>query len=97
MRIASELWVNGENAPSDRIVVDRAKIGAALSKRLIDGLDELRLNLDSPSFAHPNYANLFDDQDGERHSLILLRSAFRLGEVNPSPRSPIQKLGPLDN
>src|SRR5690606_22617006 len=37
VRIASELWVNGDNAPSDRIVVDRAKIGAALSKRLIDG------------------------------------------------------------
>ena len=68
---------------------------AGLSKSDIDGYfcagdapglgtatmaEYLGLKLDDPSFAAPIYANLFDDEDGEGHSLIWSRSNSRRGD-----------------
>ena len=39
-----------ENAPSHRVLVGRAEIGAAWSKRSNEGRDYLGLKLDDPSF-----------------------------------------------
>ena len=61
VRIVREDSVPNENAPSHRVFVGRAEIGAACSKRSAEGRDYLSLKLDDPSFAHPIYANLFDD------------------------------------
>ena len=80
VRIVPDLRASGENAPSHRILVGRAEIGAAWSKRSNEGRDYLGLKLDDPSFSHPIYANLFDDEDGEGHSLIWSRPNSRRGE-----------------
>jgi uncharacterized protein (DUF736 family) len=63
-----------DNAPSHRVFVGRAEIGAAWSKRSNEGRDYLSLKLDDPSFSTPIYANLFDDADGETFTLIWSRS-----------------------
>jgi uncharacterized protein (DUF736 family) len=73
VRIVPELRTTGDNAPSHRVLVGRAEIGAAWSKRSNEGREYLGLKLDDPSFNAPIYANLFDDEDGESHSLIWSR------------------------
>jgi uncharacterized protein (DUF736 family) len=77
VRIVPEARVTGENAPSHRVFVGRAEIGAAWSKRSNEGHDYLGLKLDDPSFNAPIYANLFADEDGEGHSLIWSRPRSR--------------------
>ena len=62
-----------ENAPSHRVYVGRAEIGAAWSKRSTEGRAYLSVKLDDPSFTAPIYANLFDDEDGEGYTLIWSR------------------------
>jgi uncharacterized protein (DUF736 family) len=79
-RIVPETRITGENAPSHRVVVGRAEIGAAWSKRSSEGRDYLGLKLDDPSFTAPIFANLFDDEDGESYSLIWSRPSRRNGE-----------------
>lgn len=61
VRIVPDIRANGENVPSHRVLVGRAEIGAAWSKRSTEGRDYLSLKLDDPSFTQPIYANLFDD------------------------------------
>ena len=73
VRIVSEARATGENAPSHRVFVGRAEIGAAWSKRSNEGRAYLGLKLDDPSFNAPIYANLFDDEEGEGFSLIWSR------------------------
>ena len=73
VRIVPETARTGDNAPSHRIFVGRAEIGAAWSKRSGEGRDYLSVKLDDPSFNTPIYANLFDDEDGEGYSLIWSR------------------------
>ena len=73
VRIVPEANRSGENAPSHRVYVGRAEIGAAWSKRSEEGRDYLSLKLDDPSFNAPIYANLFDDEDGEGYTLIWSR------------------------
>lgn len=73
VRIVPETDRASENAPSHRIFVGRAEIGAAWSKRSNEGRDYLSLKLDDPSFTVPIYANLFADADGESFSLIWSR------------------------
>jgi uncharacterized protein (DUF736 family) len=75
-----DLRATGENAPSHRVLVGRAEIGAAWSKRSNEGRDYLGLKLDDPSFNAPIYANLFDDEDGESYSLIWSRPNGRRGD-----------------
>ena len=73
VRIVPDTNQASENAPSHRVLVGRAEIGAAWSKRSNEGRDYLGLKLDDPSFTAPIYANLFDDEDGEGYSLIWSR------------------------
>ncbi|MBP9950302.1 MAG: DUF736 domain-containing protein [Cypionkella sp.] len=77
VRIVPDLRASGENAPSHRVLVGRAEIGAAWSKQSNEGRAYLGLKLDDPSFAAPIYANLFADEDGEGHSLIWSRPSNR--------------------
>jgi uncharacterized protein (DUF736 family) len=73
VRIVPEANRVTDNAPSHRVFVDRAEIGAAWSKRSNEGREYLSLKLDDPSFTAPIYANLFEDEDGEGYSLIWSR------------------------
>ena len=77
VRIVPEVSRSGENAPSHRVFVGRAEIGAAWSKRSNEGRDYLGLKLDDPSFTAPIFANLFDDEEGEGFSLIWSRPSRR--------------------
>ncbi|MER9675007.1 DUF736 domain-containing protein [Mesorhizobium sp. M0208] len=80
VRIVPDSRQVGENAPSHRVFVRRAEIGAAWSKKSNEGRDYLGLKLDDPSFNAPIYANLFDDEEGEGFSLIWSRPSRRNGE-----------------
>jgi len=80
VRIVPEANRSGENAPSHRVFVGRAEIGAAWAKRSNEGRDYLGLKLDDPSFTAPIYANLFDDEDGDGYSLIWSRPNRRNSE-----------------
>jgi uncharacterized protein (DUF736 family) len=79
VRIVPETNRSNDNAPSHRVYVGRAEIGAAWSKRSEEGRDYLSVKLDDPSFTAPIYANLFDDEDGEGYTLIWSRPAKRNG------------------
>ena len=80
VRIVPEANRVTDNAPSHRVFVGRAEIGAAWSKRSNEGRDYLSLKLDDPSFTAPIYANLFEDEDGEGYSLIWSRGRRANGE-----------------
>ena len=80
VRIVRETEAASESAPSHRVFVGRAEIGAAWSKRSNEGRSYLGLKLDDPSFNSPIYANLFDDEDGEGFSLIWSRPNGRRGD-----------------
>jgi uncharacterized protein (DUF736 family) len=80
VRIVPETTSANEDAPSHRVYVGRAEIGAAWSKRSTQGRDYLSVKLDDPSFTAPIYANLFEDEDGEAYSLIWSRSSRRNGD-----------------
>ena len=80
VRIVPETSRSGDNAPSHRIYVGRAEIGAAWSKRSNEGRDYLGLKLDDPSFTAPIFANLFADEEGEGFSLIWSRPNRRNGD-----------------
>src|ERR1700749_2824274 len=73
VRIVAETNRSNDNAPSHRVYVGRAEIGAAWSKRSEEGRDYLSLKLDDPSFNAPIYANLFDDEGGEGYTLLWSR------------------------
>ena len=80
VRIIPEEDHANDNAPSHRVFVGRAEIGAAWSKRSNEGRDYLSLKLDDPSFTAPIYANLFNDEDGDGYSLIWSRPSRRNGD-----------------
>jgi uncharacterized protein (DUF736 family) len=71
---------DNENAPSHRVFVGRAEIGAAWTKRSNEGRDYLSVKLDDPSFTAPIFANLFDDEDGKSYNLIWSRARRTNGE-----------------
>jgi uncharacterized protein (DUF736 family) len=73
VRIVPQDSRSNDNAPSHRVFVGKAEIGAAWSKTSNEGRDYLAVKLDDPSFTAPIYANLFDDEDGKSHSLIWSR------------------------
>ena len=79
VRIIPETNRSNDNAPSHRVYVGRAELGAAWSKRSEEGRDYLSVKLDDPSFTAPIYANLFNDEDGEGYTLIWSRPAKRNG------------------
>jgi uncharacterized protein (DUF736 family) len=74
VRIVPEPNRANDNAPTHRVYVGRAEIGAAWSKRSEEGRDYLSVKLDDPSFNAPIYANLFDDEDGDGFTLIWSRA-----------------------
>ena len=80
VRIVPETTRASDNAPSHRVYVGRAEIGAAWSKRSTEGRDYLSVKLDDPSFNAPIYAKLFDDADGETFTLIWSRSRKQNGD-----------------
>jgi uncharacterized protein (DUF736 family) len=73
VRIVPETSRASDNAPSHRILVGKAEIGAAWAKRSSEGRNYLGTKLDDPSFAAPIYANLIADEDDKTHSLIWSR------------------------
>lgn len=80
VRITAETDQTSENAPSHRVFVGRAEIGAAWSKQSQEGRDYLSVKLDDPSFPAPIYANLFAEDDGETFSLVWTRARKTSGE-----------------
>ena len=80
VRIVPDANRANENAPSHRVMVGRAEIGAAWTKQSNEGREYLGLKLDDPSFTAPIYANLFDDEDGESYNLIWSRPSKRNGD-----------------
>ena len=80
VRIVPEANRVSDNAPSHRVFVGRAEIGAAWSKRSNEGRDYLSLKLDDPSFNAPIFANLFDDEEGDGFTLIWSRPSKRNGD-----------------
>ena len=73
VRIVSETSDN-ESAPSHRVFVGRAEIGAAWAKTSKEGRDYLSIKLDDPSFNAPIFASLFADEDGKAFNLIWSRT-----------------------
>ncbi len=80
VRIVPEPSRTNDNAPSHRVFVGRAEIGAAWPKRSTEGRDYLSVKLDDPSFNAPIYANLFDAEDGETFNLIWSRGRRQNGD-----------------
>ena len=78
VRIVPETNRMSDNAPSHRVFVGRAEIGAAWSKRPSEGRDYLSVKLDDPSFTAPIYANLVED--GEAFTLIWSRTRRQNGD-----------------
>ena len=80
VRIVPEESRANDNAPSHRVFVGKAEIGAAWTKRSNEGRDYLGVKLDDPSFTAPIYANLFDDEGEDSFSLIWSRQSKRNGD-----------------
>ena len=74
VRITAEDNRSNENAPSHRVYVGRAEIGAAWTKRSAEGRDYLAVKLDDPSFNAPIFASLFADEDAKTFNLIWSRA-----------------------
>ena len=72
VKITAQDTRGNDNAPSHRVFVGKAEIGAAWTKRSNEGRDYLALKLDDPSFPAPIYASLVDAEDG--YALIWSRS-----------------------
>ena len=73
VRIVPEENRPNENAPTHRVYVGRAEIGAAWAKVSAEQRPYLSVKLDDPSFLQPIFANLFDDEGADTYSLIWSR------------------------
>ena len=73
VRIVPESNRANDNAPSHRVYVGRAEIGAAWSKRSNEGRDYLSVKLDDPSFPAPIYATLIEAEEPGAYALIWSR------------------------
>ena len=78
VRMVPETNGSNENAPSHRVYVGRAEIGAAWAKCSNEGRNYLSVKLDDPSFTVPMCANLVED--GDTFNLIWSRSRKQNGE-----------------
>ena len=78
--VVPEPATENENAPSHRVFVGAAEIGAAWPKTSKKNRDYLSVKLDDPSFTAPIFANLFDDEDGKSYNLIWSRARRPNGE-----------------
>jgi uncharacterized protein (DUF736 family) len=75
VRIVPEKNASG-NAPSHRVFVGNAEVGAAWQKTSQDKRLYLSVKLDDPSFTAPIFAQLFAGEDGE-HDLVWSRQSRR--------------------
>ncbi|MDP4027223.1 DUF736 domain-containing protein [Methylobacterium sp. NEAU 140] len=75
--IVAETERSGETAPTHRIYLGKAEIGAGWAKRSSEGRDYVSVKIDDPSLPAPLYARLFAEQDGKTHALIWTRSNGR--------------------
>lgn len=73
VRIVPEDDRPNDRAPTHRIFVGRAEIGAAWPQRSTNDRDYLSVKLDDPSFVCPIFANLFDDEGEDTCSLVWSR------------------------
>ena len=73
VRIVPETDRTNDNAPSHRVYVGRAEIGAAWSKRSTEGRDYLSVKLDDPSFPAPIFASLVAVEGKDDFALIWSR------------------------
>jgi uncharacterized protein (DUF736 family) len=80
VRIVAEEASENEKAPSHRVFVGRAEIGAAWLKTSKEDREYLSIKLDDPSFAAPIFATLFADEDGKTHNLIWTRARTSNGD-----------------
>lgn len=80
VRIVPDRNPPSENAPTHRVFVGSAEVGAAWAKQSNEGRAYLGIKLDDPSFSAPVYANLFDDEGGETFSLIWSRTNRKSGD-----------------
>ena len=80
VRIVPDARSTGENAPSHRVFVGRAEIGAAWSKRSNEGRDYLGLEAGRPELQRPDLRQPFDDEDGDGYSPIWSRPNRRNGD-----------------
>jgi uncharacterized protein (DUF736 family) len=67
----------GANAPSHRVFIGDAEVGAAWEKRTQDKRPYLSLKLDDPSFIAPVFAQLFAGE-GDAHDLVWTRQSRRV-------------------
>jgi len=73
-RIVANHNQTSESAASHRVYVSQVEIGLVWPKRSPDDRNYLSVMLDDPSFNAPIYASLFDDESGERYTLVWSRS-----------------------
>ena len=73
VRIVAETNRSNDAAPTHRVFVGRAEIGAAWTKTSAEQREYLSVKLDDPSFTAPIFANLFDDEGEDTSSLIWSR------------------------
>lgn len=73
VRIVPEPASANDNAPTHRVFVGRAEIGAAWAKTSAEQRPYLSVKLDDPSFSQPIFANLFDEEGGDTSNLIWSR------------------------
>jgi uncharacterized protein (DUF736 family) len=80
VRIVPEANATSEKAPSHRVYVGEAEVGAAWSNPATnDRKASLSVKLDDPSFTAPAHAVLFEGQDGD-FDLVWSRPAKRRGD-----------------
>ncbi|MCY1640526.1 DUF736 domain-containing protein [Methylorubrum sp. SL192] len=68
---------DSENAPTHRIYLGKAEIGAGWAKRSQEQRVYISLKLDDPSLPAPLFANLCADEDGKTFQAIWSRSKAR--------------------
>jgi uncharacterized protein (DUF736 family) len=77
VRILPETNRTNEDAPTHRIFVGRAEIGAGWTKTSEKNDEYVSLKLDDPSFTAPVYANLVKDKESGDYNAIWSRSRAR--------------------
>ena len=75
--IVPETERSGETAPTHRIYLGKAEIGAGWAKVSKGERDYISVKIDDPSLPAPLYARLFAEEDGNTHSLIWTRENNR--------------------
>ena len=75
VRIVPDANASG-NAPSHRVLIGEAEVGAAWAKTTQDDRPYLSVKLDEPTFTGPIFAQLFAGE-GEAHDLVWSRPTRR--------------------